>query len=190
MLNALKVVRKPNNLLSKWNLSLWRVLNTHKCCKFTFWSGTLCFHWTASTFIRKSLLHHESDSKTALLIARDHLFYTVQILGSLNLNNVVFSAFALNRGRHEPIYFYCFVENPLTPCQQQQVDFLSSPPSRDTFLPRCGISGEYLNIQCTSHGNECWCLSENSTQIPQNRTSEPLRCPLPGKTLNTLQGIY
>ena len=77
----------------------------------------------------------------------------------------------------------CLPEQPLTPCQQQQVDFFSSPPSRRKYLPRCGTSGEYLEIQCSVQSDECWCVTENGTEIPQTRTSGPIRCPKPGTTI-------
>ena len=80
-------------------------------------------------------------------------------------------------------YVPCLPDQPLTPCQQQQVDFFSSPPSRSKYLPRCGSSGEYLEIQCSVQSDECWCVTENGTEVPQTRTSGPIRCPKPGTTI-------
>lgn len=69
---------------------------------------------------------------------------------------------------------------PLTPCQQQQVDFFATPPSAGKYLPRCSSSGEYIEIQCSLQGDECWCVTEEGREVPQTRSRGPLRCPKPG----------
>lgn len=69
---------------------------------------------------------------------------------------------------------------PLTPCQQQQVDFFGTPPSAGKYLPRCSSSGEYIEIQCSLQGDECWCVTEEGREVPQTRSRGPLRCPKPG----------
>lgn len=71
-------------------------------------------------------------------------------------------------------------EQVLTPCQKKQVDFFTSPPAAGKYFPRCSPEGLYVEVQCTVQNDECWCVHENGTEIPQSRTKGPIRCPKPG----------
>ncbi|XP_022806051.1 uncharacterized protein LOC111343164 [Stylophora pistillata] len=70
-------------------------------------------------------------------------------------------------------------EQVLTPCQKKQVDFFTSPPAAGKYFPRCTPEGLYVEVQCTVQNDECWCVHENGTEIPQSRTKGPIRCPKP-----------
>ena len=61
-----------------------------------------------------------------------------------------------------------FAQEPLTPCQQAQIN---ATGLIGEFIPQCEDDGSYTLTQCWGSTGYCWCVNEDGTEIPG--TSSP-----------------
>ncbi|MAZ30635.1 MAG: hypothetical protein CMP57_00910 [Flavobacteriales bacterium] len=58
---------------------------------------------------------------------------------------------------------FSFAQDPLTPCQQAQ---LNASGLIGEFVPNCQEDGSYVSTQCWASAEYCWCVDEDGEEIP------------------------
>lgn len=68
----------------------------------------------------------------------------------------------------------------MTSCQRKYRE----APFQGGLVPRCKLDGQYEEVQCQGSTGECWCVDQDGKELPGNRTTEPVKCPILGWCLN------
>ncbi|KAJ7381089.1 hypothetical protein OS493_004687 [Desmophyllum pertusum] len=79
-----------------------------------------------------------------------------------------------------------YTSGTVTSCQRKYRE----APFQGGLVPRCKLDGQYEEVQCQGSTGECWCVDQDGKELPGNRTTEPVKCPILGADLSKCQQRY
>ena len=67
--------------------------------------------------------------------------------------------------------FFFSISGALSTCEEQRRKFsqYSAEYKSRQFVPTCDEDGKFMEIQCWSKVNQCWCVDDNGLEIASTR---------------------